>query len=92
MSRKVLWQKHVKQWEGSGMSQSAYCRRESISLTSFCNWKKRFEDQTGKEQFVEIGKDSSTDKIEILLSSGTIVRLPLDVSASRLQEIAKCLS
>lgn len=32
---------HIKQWEASGQSQTAYCQLHRINRSSFCEWLKR---------------------------------------------------
>ena len=47
------WRAIIERYESSGQSQADFCRRERISLTSFCRWRRRFlgDDQSG---FVEL--------------------------------------
>lgn len=33
-----FWLDHVRRWQNSGLSKSAYCRRHSINVGSFYNW------------------------------------------------------
>lgn len=39
--RRGEWEEKLKRWEESGLNGAAWCRRESISYQTFCNWKKR---------------------------------------------------
>jgi hypothetical protein len=36
-----FWEKHITQWEVSGLSQVEYCRSNNISIKSFQYWKKK---------------------------------------------------
>ena len=37
--RSRRWERHMAQWPSSGLTQRAYCERESISYASFKNWR-----------------------------------------------------
>jgi hypothetical protein len=48
MSRAELHDLRMKQiegWKASGLTQRAYCERESISLKTFCRWRRRLREQ-----------------------------------------------
>lgn len=36
-----FWEAHLKRWETSGISQSAYCRQNQLRLNRFIYWKKK---------------------------------------------------
>ena len=38
---RLIWEKRLKDWRSSGMSQAAYCRRNGIRPKSFAYWKKK---------------------------------------------------
>ncbi len=38
--KRKLWQAHVRAWKKSGLSQNEYCRRNKLSCSQFCYWKK----------------------------------------------------
>lgn len=92
MKKSAYWGNHVKRWRGSDLTQSEYCRREKISLTSFSNWRKRLLEDIPQEQFVELAPSSQSEKMELILKSGLRLALPMSISSARLQELAKCLS
>ena len=35
------WQRHIRAWQSSGLSQAAYCESQQLSLASFGYWRKR---------------------------------------------------
>lgn len=41
LSRASFWLEWVLKWEGSGLSQAAFCRRHRLSYGSFASWKRR---------------------------------------------------
>ena len=36
-----LWQEHIQSWEQSGLSQKAYCRAQSLALSTFGYWRRK---------------------------------------------------
>ncbi len=41
--REAQWAKHIEGWKQSGLTQSGYCERESISYDTFKRWRQRLE-------------------------------------------------
>lgn len=41
VERARWWVKHVEGWKSSGLTQRAYCERESISYDTFKRWRQR---------------------------------------------------
>lgn len=40
-AKRRFWEAHLNQWESNGISQSAYCRQNHLSLHGFIYWKKK---------------------------------------------------
>jgi hypothetical protein len=36
-----FWERHVREWKRSGLSQAGYCRQHLISLKCFVYWKRK---------------------------------------------------
>ena len=39
--KRELWQARIKDWQASGLNQSAYCRQHGLALPQFQYWKRR---------------------------------------------------
>lgn len=39
--RRNFWENHIKQWEQSGQSQRAYCKKHGLIVQRFYDWKRR---------------------------------------------------
>jgi hypothetical protein len=39
--RQHFWEKHITEWNTTGLSQAEYCRLNEISLKSFVYWKRK---------------------------------------------------
>ena len=44
-SRRPFWQKHVRAWYQSGLTQADYCRRHQLSVAAFGWWKRQLQDK-----------------------------------------------
>lgn len=44
---RAYWREQVTAWQGSGLSQAAYCRREAVSASSLGLWARRFAHEWG---------------------------------------------
>ena len=86
--KEQFWRRTLKQWQGSGLSIRSFCLRESLSEASFYQWRRELarRDQAARRsrprrRFVPVrivhenGPARSDHPIEILLSSGHIIRL-----------------
>ena len=39
--KQTYWQEHIDSWEQSGISQEAYCKAQSLSLSTFGYWRRK---------------------------------------------------
>ena len=44
-AKRAFWCEHLKEWEKSKSTQSAYCRKHELSIKSFGYWKRQLSDQ-----------------------------------------------
>lgn len=48
------WRAIIERYESSDLSQADFCRRERLSLTSFCRWRRRILAKDDRAGFVEL--------------------------------------
>jgi hypothetical protein len=41
VERTRLWRQHVERWQQQGLTQSEYCRRNALALSTFQLWRRR---------------------------------------------------
>ncbi|MFT5211954.1 MAG: hypothetical protein ACI9CE_003695, partial [Flavobacterium sp.] len=41
INKSQFWQDHVTAWQGSGLSQAAYCKQHEIKSHNFAYWRNR---------------------------------------------------
>jgi hypothetical protein len=97
MSNKTYWADHMKQWEGSGLSQPAYCEQAGIKHSSFVYWRGLLASQSGSttnKKFIalHVTKNSLTasegpKSIQIKLLNGHVVHIPLSIAIKEIGEL-----
>ena len=95
------WSKLIAAWEKSGDSQSGFCRRYGLKLTTFSKWRKRLnsteeEAVAPSSPFVPItltgrGTASSIAPFEIVLLQGHVVKFQSGFSPLELQCVLRIL-
>ena len=45
-AKEADWQRRIGQWQRSGMSQAAFCRRHGLALATFSWWRARLKHRT----------------------------------------------
>jgi len=88
--RARYWSGLVKAWEGSGLSQAAFCRERGVPAGTFAWWKRRLRRAQGDgvkhgersprrvERFVEVrlAGTCSMPAYEVVLAHGRSIRIP----------------
>ncbi|WP_435808097.1 IS66 family insertion sequence element accessory protein TnpA, partial [Zhongshania aliphaticivorans] len=41
INKSQFWQDHITAWQGSGLSQAAYCKQHEIKFHNFAYWRNR---------------------------------------------------
>lgn len=56
-SKRTYWEAHVTQYNASGMSKAAYCRKHNLVYHQFVWWQRRLqtEEDTSTTHFIELG-------------------------------------
>jgi hypothetical protein len=87
--RASYWSALVKAWEGSGLSQAAFCRQRGVQVGTFAWWKRqlrraqgdgakrRGRRAKGRERFVEVrlAGPCSMPAYEVILARGRSIRV-----------------
>lgn len=75
------WTEIVRRFEASGLSLAAFCRRESLALSSLQRWRKRIKSR-GDTRFVELvppaaalSPSSPGWSLELTLPNGASLRI-----------------
>lgn len=95
------WVQQVEKWKESGLSKSAFCRKEGINRGTFATWYRRYKERFEKpnDGFVRIhssnaeketGTRQNSAPIEIS-AGGITVRLPKDAERQLIEEVIGAL-
>lgn len=72
-----LWRNHIQQWSESGLSQSAYCRKNNLRPNRFTYWKQKFKTQNLPAEIVEL----STAQVTQMFTPPDQIGLKLNVGS-----------
>lgn len=75
----AAWRRRMAQWQSSGMSQSGYCRRQGLALSTFQYWRKRVGEAAGRDGAA--GNGSAFIPVDVKESSALVAPLPFDLWA-----------
>ena len=81
-----FWKGHLDGWRCSGLTQTAYCRRQGLRLPSFGYWRRTLHKAAVPSALVPIvaGEVSTRDMaIEVQLPNGLLARLPVGMDPLR---------
>lgn len=98
--RERYWRSVLEQWQASGMSRAAFCRRQGISYHGLNYWKDRVGRKTDggapgrrRSRFVEIAvSPAATPTYEIALAGGRRLRVASgfdDAEVARLMAVVE---
>ena len=67
-----FWQEKLEEWEGSGLSGSAWCRKNQLSYYQFNYWRNIFINKSSstksisvsQEDFIEIKEESEPEEVD----------------------------
>lgn len=102
-SKRTRWAGHVAAWQSSGLSQSAYCRRQGLSLASFGYWRRQLRTHEPEAdvpvtqalvpiQVAPTTASLSSPGVEVCLSNGLRVRWPGVGDAASVAALVRALS
>jgi hypothetical protein len=74
-----FWQDHITAWQGSGLSQVAYCKQHEIKFHNFAYWRNRLSPaKTPSAKLMKLGAMPVSSRVMMNLPLG--VRLELSAS------------
>lgn len=76
--------------DASGLSVLAFARRERLDFQRLYSWRRKLAGG-GRPAFVEIRTVASRERIEIVLSSGLVVRVPESVEPAVVRRLVDAL-
>ena len=80
LSREAFWQRHVAQWQSSGLSKMAYCQQYALTYHQMVYWSKKQEhsldSETTSDGFVALNicPDATDGALSIRLPNGLTIQ------------------
>src|SRR5690349_3074164 len=92
------WQQRLERFRRSGLTVPAFCDREGISAASFYAWRRRLRDdpnppatESPRVVPVRLAPPPAGAPVEVLLPSGTVLRLSSDCDLAWLRQVLPLL-
>ncbi len=90
-----FWERHLKTWSKSGLTQNAYCRNNNLKPNRLTYWKKKFKRKNLPVEFVQIipGQVSETINypaqscLRLNVESRFQIEIPADFSQTTLAKV-----
>lgn len=67
--KRCKWEKHISGWEGSGTTQTEYCRIHGLNAGQFTYWKSRLKRKNDNSSLVAVPIDPDMFKSEASVRS-----------------------
>jgi len=88
----VFWQKHLRAWQASDLSQAAYCQAHALSLASFGYWRKRVTIAAGvAPKIIPVVREAPSAGVQLRSPGGWLVALPASLSVESLRALVAAL-
>ena len=79
INKAQFWQDHITAWQGSGLSQAAYCKQHEIKFHNFAYWRNRLSPaKAPSAKLMKLGAMPASSRVVMNLALG--VRLELSAS------------
>ena len=97
-----FWRMALETWQSSGLSIRQFCKDEGLSEPQFYVWRKKLsgggitgpahQDEPRQQAFIEVALPKNNDiTIELLLTSGNMVRIPCGADSAALSNVMSAL-
>jgi len=97
-STRQFWQQRLERFRRSGLTVTAFCDREGISLASFYAWRRRLQRDSSPHAAdaprlvpVRLVTPPVSAPVELLLPSGCVLRLSPDCDLAWLRQLLPVL-
>lgn len=98
LNKHEYWKDRIKKWEDSNLSQSEFCSQAGIKLSTFVYWRSIISVSVNNNinnfapiKIVKDANPASDQRIEIKLTSGHVVYLPLKIGIDEISKIIQSL-
>ena len=89
-----MMQVHMRKYESSGQTATAYCNKHNLSQATFYYWRRRLSQPEKPDkvrvQEIQVTPGSTVPIISIEFPQGATIRIEGSISASFLRELVGC--
>jgi hypothetical protein len=93
VSKAQFWEKHIRAWRSSGLSQAEYCRSNGLAKSQFWYWRKRFNRHEAQDiTFVPVSIPTSrpsrrSGAIRVITPNGYRIELENDFNPDGMRQL-----
>lgn len=92
------WRQHIRDWQDSGLSVSAFCARRGLSQQSFYAWRRELQRRDSEKALfvpIRLRNDdpaaATGERLEVLLAGGRRIRVAAGFDAATLRQLLAVL-
>lgn len=78
MTKAEVWQQHIDNWKGSGLSQTVYCKQHKIKQHNMQYWRKRLSTCAEKPRTLIPVTITRSTTVRLMLGSQVSIELPCE--------------
>ena len=90
--KQLLWQKHIRAWQGSGLSQASYCQTHKLALGTFGYWRKRVKNAADvTPRIIPVQRELPSAGVQLRSPGGWHITLPASLGIDALRVLVATL-
>lgn len=91
-----IWEKRLREWRASELSQAEYCRQKGLRIKSFAYWKRKEKPEQKEVGFVglsipTIERVQDESPVRVILKSGYVIEIKDGFAPSTLRDVVRVL-
>lgn len=86
--KRTFWQNHIDCWQGSGQSQTAYCKQHGLKLANFGYWRTRLSKTQRSHKFIPVDLEPNV-QARVSLPNGIRLEVPVHTLADVLPLLSR---
>ncbi len=91
-----IWEKRLREWRASELSQAEYCRQKGLRIKSFAYWKRKEKPEQKEVRFVGLSlptpvRVQDESPVRVILKSGYVIEIKDGFAPSTLRDVVRVL-
>lgn len=77
-TKAVYWQKHLSNWQQSGLTQKEYCTQHALKLANLSYWRKRLGTPVTPSKLIPLTLPHPSNVMAVISLAGLKIEIPLE--------------